>query len=147
MPDSISSFAPSIEPHDTITSRLARTVRVWIRSGSRYSAPTQRRPSSTSFLARTPVRTSRFGRLPRIGCRYATDEDWRMLFSSELIWNQLAPRTTVLPVLNGVVGMPAWAQASNRAVPQGSLPFSWRSFTGPVRPWCSPGASLFSSRW
>ena len=69
MPDSISSFALSIEPQDTITSRLARTVRVWIRSGSRYSAPTQRRPSSTSFLARTPVRTSRFGRLPRIGCR------------------------------------------------------------------------------
>ena len=70
-----------------------------------------------------------------------------MLFSSELIWNQLAPRTTVFPVLNGVVGMPAWAQASNRAVPQGSSLFSWRSFTGPVRPWCSPGASLFSSRW
>lgn len=147
MPDSISSLGVSMDPQDTITSRRARTVRVWIRSGSRYSAPTQRRPSSTSFLARTPVRTSRFGRLPMTGCRYATDEDCRTLFSSELIWNQLAPRTTVLPVLNAVVAMPACAHASSRAKPQGSAPFSVRSFTGPVRPWWSPGASFDSNRW
>ncbi|CAM5363027.1 hypothetical protein SPURM210S_08134 [Streptomyces purpurascens] len=69
-----------------------------------------------------------------------------MLFSSELIWNQLAPRTTVRPVLKATVGMPACAHASSRAVPHGSSLFSVRSFTGPVRPWWSPGASLFSSR-
>ena len=69
MPESISSLGESIAPHDTITSRRARTVRVWARFGSRYSAPTHRRPSSTSFLARTPVRTSRFGRLSMTGWR------------------------------------------------------------------------------
>lgn len=146
MPDSISSFGESTDPQETITSRRARTVRVWIRSGARYLAPTQRRPSSTSFLARTPVRTSRFGRLPMTGWRYATDDDWRMLFSSELIWNQLAPRTTVVPELKAVVGIPACAHASRSAVPHGSSPFSVRSLTGPVRPWWSPGASLDSSR-
>lgn len=69
-----------------------------------------------------------------------------MLFSSELIWNQLAPRTTVRPELNAVVGMPASAQAASNALPHGSAPLRVRSLTGPERPWWSPGASLFSSR-
>jgi hypothetical protein len=38
-----------------------------------------------------------------------------------LIWNQLAPRTTVVPVLNGVTGMPASSQAASSALPQGSF--------------------------
>ncbi len=64
----------------------------------------------------------------------------------ELIWNQWAPRTTVVPVLNGVAGIPAATHASSRAVPHGSSGGTVRIVTGPERPWWSPGASLLSRR-
>ncbi len=138
-PESISSFGESMAPHATTVSRRALTVRVRIRSGAWYSTPVHRRspspsPSRTSRLAWSPVRTSRFGRLPRTGCRYETEAEERVPSSRALIWNQFAPRTTVSPVLNGVVGMPAAAQAASSAEPQGSFGGTVRMVTGPVRP-------------
>ncbi len=146
MPDSISSLGESIAPQETITSRRARTVPLWTVSGSRYSTPEHRSPSKSSRFAWSPVRTSRFGREPRTGCRYDTEADERVPSARALIWNQCAPRITVEPVLNGTVGMPAAAQADSRALPQGSRGGTVRMVTGPERPWWSPGASLVSSR-
>lgn len=65
----------------------------------------------------------------------------------QLIWNQFAPRMTVLPVLKAAVGMLTVTQASRSATPHGSWGGTVRSTTGPSWPWWSPGASLFSSRW
>lgn len=136
MPESISSFGESMDPQLTITSRRAATELLWMVSGSRYSTPVQRRLSSNSRrFAWSSVRISRLGRWPRIGCRYDTEADERVPSSRPLIWNQCAPRTTVEPVLNGVVGIPATAHASNRALPQGSWGGTVRMVTGPERPW------------
>ena len=68
-----------------------------------------------------------------------------MLSAAELIWNQPAPLVTVCPSLKSDVGRPAAAAASRIATPQGSSGGTVRMFTGPDRPWCSPGPSLVSS--
>ena len=69
-----------------------------------------------------------------------------MLSAAELIWNQPAPLVTVWPSLKRLVGSPACAAASSSATPHGSSGGTVRMFTGPSRPWWSPGPSLVSSR-
>ncbi len=61
-----------------------------------------------------------------------------------LIWKKLAPLTTVVPLLNSARGMPTASQASSTATPQGSRGGIVMMWTGPLRPWWSPGASLVS---
>ena len=63
-----------------------------------------------------------------------------------MIWNQPAPLRTVSPSLKRLVGSPASAAASSSATPHGSAGGTVRMLTGPLRPWCSPGPSLVSSR-
>jgi hypothetical protein len=92
------------------------------------------------------VRICKFGRLPSNGWRYDTEAEDRVPSSRALIWNQFAPRTTVLPVLNAVVGMPASAQAASHARPHGSAGGTVRIVTGPELPCWSPGASFDSRR-
>src|SRR5581483_267894 len=81
-----------------------------------------------------------------IGCRYACEDDIRVLSAAELIWNQPAPLVTVCPSLKRLVGRPACAAASSSATPQASSGGTVRILTGPSRPWWSPGPSLVSSR-
>ena len=63
-----------------------------------------------------------------------------------LTWNQPAPLVTVSPSLKRTVGSPACAAASSTATPHGSSGGTVIRFTGPERPWWSPGPSLVSSR-
>jgi hypothetical protein len=85
-------------------------------------------------LTQQPVRISRLERLSRIGCRYACDDDIRVLSADELIWNQPAPLHTVEPSLYRLVGSPASAAASSSATPHGSAGGTVRMLTGPERP-------------
>ncbi|KAF0964647.1 hypothetical protein MLGJGCBP_02214 [Rhodococcus sp. T7] len=70
----------------------------------------------------------------------------RVPSSDALIWNHPAPSRTLVPRLNCTVGNPTFAAASSKATPHGSFGGTSRSRTGPLRPCCSPGASLFSTR-
>src|SRR3982074_2533583 len=96
----------------------------------------------TTCLTQQPVRISRFERVPMIGCRYACEDDIRVLSGAELIWNQPAPFVTVWPSLNREVGRPPSAAASSNATPHGSSGGTVMMLTGPGPPVCSAGAAV-----
>ena len=73
---------------------------------------------------------------------YAVEAEERVPSGLALTWNQLAPRTTVRPVLNGVVGSPTCSHAASSASPQGSWSPTVRMVTGPSVP--RPGGSASS---
>ncbi len=146
MPESISSFGVSIAPAESTTSRRAVTARRPGPMSCWYSTPIARVPSKSTREAHAPVRTSRFGRLPMIGCRYAREDDARVPSGSRLIWKNPAPSQTVAPSLNRTVGSPTPLAASSTATPHGSSGAICMIDTGPERPCPSHGPSLFSSR-